>query len=318
MDIKRAVLIISAIIFTLALIGCGRSDKPTFEEKNNMLAGITEDEIVDDALTIILCGSNTYDVEVAVSEFEKTYGLDVNVVSYGEGEWDKFAAKAMSQDSDFDLFMPVPAYIASIVRSGVYQELNDYSDIKARLESNSLTKMISLLDNTLIGVPCATQLSYTGNVDAAMTVFKYCYKNINLFTGEYSDEEGEEFFEVLKNRYSNPDDSRENAYYDFDYHSVAAQYVFMNRYSEKKELAEDFMCLLFDILNKDVDSQANLTYPEIESDAEYTPDWLFYSSDYIDPLGDAISAALDTDGSDEALRRLAEKAANDVSMRMEG
>lgn len=311
-------IIIALLLFTLTLSGCGKSDSLTLEEKNNILAGITEDEAVDGALTIILCGSNTYDVETAVSEFEKKYELDVNVVLYDEGEWDKFATKAMSQDSDFDLFMPVPAQIASIVRSGVYQDLNDCSDIKARLESNSLAKMISLIDDTLIGVPCNTEIWYTGETNAAMTVFKYCYKNLNLFTGEYSDKEGKEFFEVLKNRYSNPEDSRENAYYDFDNHCAFTQYVFMNRYSEKKELAEDFLCCLFDILNRDIESAAQLTYPEIAADIEYTPYWQFYSNDYVDPLGEALSAVVNTDGSDEALRRLAEKAADGVSMRMEG
>lgn len=310
--------LLAIIFFTLTLSGCGKSDSLTLEEKNNMLAGVAEDEAVDGALTIILCGSSTYDVETAVAEFEKKYELDVNVVLYGEGEWDKFATKAMSQDRDFDLFMPVPAQIASIVRSGVYQDLNDCCDIKARLEGNSLTKMISLINDKLIGVPCNTEIWYTGETNAAMTVFKYCYKNLNLFTGEYSDKEGKEFFEVLKNRYSNPEDSRENAYYDFDYHCAFTQYVFMNRYSEKKELAEDFLCCLFDILNKNVESAAYLTYPDIEADIEYTPNWLFYSNDYVDPLGDALSAVVNTDGGDEALRRLAEKAANGVRMRIEG
>lgn len=104
----------------------------------------------------------------------------------------------LAHGSVFDLFMPVQAQLGSIVRSGVYQDLCGFESIRTRIESNSLTSMISVTEGELIEVPCRIELIYSEDSRVAMTLFKYCYKNINLFAGAYSDPEGGELFEALK------------------------------------------------------------------------------------------------------------------------
>lgn len=318
---KCMYVFLTLLVFMISLVGCGASDRLTTGEKNDLIAGITDDEIVDGSLTILLCGPSAGSIENIVSEYEKKYETDVNVIRYDtDADWSEFATKVLAQDSDFDLFMPVQAQLGSIIRSGVYQDLSGYESIRTRIESNSLTSMISMTEGELIGVPCCVELMSSKDSMAAMTLFKYCYKNLNLFTGSYSDPDGEELFEVLKNRYANPDDGKENAFYDFEYNSASTSYLFMNNSSLKKDLAADFLCYLFDVLNEEteVEQTIALPYPSIEADAEYTPSWLFYSYEFVEPLGEAFTSVADTDGSDDALRRLAREAANGVGMRLEG
>ncbi len=318
---KRLITSILAFAMLISLCGCGKQDDTHLspEEYNDLLAGVTEDELTDDAgLTILLCGPTTNDVEVAIHDYEILNGIEINVIKYGEGKWDQFVTKALAQDKDFDLFMPVPAQIPGIIISDAYQDLSGYPDIKSRLYGNDLVKSLADYDGTLIGVPCCTQLNYSSDSSSSRTLFKYGYKNINTFTGEYSDPDGEELFEVLKHLYNNPEDTREDQFYDFEYYGVMTQYVFMNRSSQHKDAAASFLCYLYDILNKDIESAAYLTYPEVEEGIEHVPGWLFWPADYIEPFSEAKEEALKSDGSDEAIRKIAQEAALGFRMRLEG
>lgn len=51
----------------------------------------------------------------------------------------------------------------------------------------------------------------------------------------------------------------------------------MNKFSLKKDLAVDFLYFLFKVLNKDAEVEQTMTfpYPSVETDTEYTSDWLF-------------------------------------------
>ena len=312
-------VVLALLVFTVALAGCGRSEQLTFEEKNDLIAGFTEDETVDGALTILLCGPRASETESIVSLYEEKYGVDVNVIKYAkDNDWDKFATKILAQDSDFDLFMPVEAQLGSIIRNGVYQELSDYEKIRSRIESNSLTNMISTVEGDLIGVPCYTQAFSSADSSSANTLFKYCYKNVNLYTGVNADPEGEELFEVLKHHYAHPDDEKENAFYDFEYNDALTSYMFMNKYSKKKDQAAELLCFLFDVFSSDVESTVYLLYPSVENGSEYVPSWLYYTYEFVEPIADAYMAAVETDGSDETLRKLAQEAAKGVKMRLEG
>lgn len=313
--------IFSLLYLMLALCSCGNAQLPDSDEQNtnDLLVGTEEDVLVDGALTILLCGTATHDVEVAVSEFETAKGIKVNVIKYEkDDDWAKFATKVMSQITDFDLFMPVPYHIPEIILNEAYLELSEFDEIKSRIESNSITDAVANMDGKLFGMPCNIQLSYSGDYKYAATNMKYCYKNLNLFTKSYLDPDGEELFEVLKFAYQNPGDDKQNPYYDFEFYDAYTQYVFMNRYTEKKELASEFLCLLFDILNKNIESAAILPYPTPENGEEYMPSWIYYGYEFVEPIGNAVSSVADTDGSDEALRKLAREAARQVKMRLEG
>ncbi len=161
-------------------------------------------------------------------------------------------------------------------------------------------------------------MSYTGDNNTAYTFFKYGYKNINLFTNEYSDPDGEELFEVLRHLYNNQEDTKIDPYYDFEYHYSVTSYLFMNKYSVNKDVAADFMCYMFDALNKDIESAVHMTYPVPDEGAEYTPYWLYWSNDLVEPLTSAKDELMISDGSDEAIRKLAEDAARGLRMRLEG
>lgn len=317
---KYLFVLLAFSILMLALVGCGdSSDKLTHADENNLIAGITDDELVDDALTILLCGPRAYEMESIVSLYEEKYGVDVNVIKYADdNEWNKFATKLLSQDSDFDLFMPVEAQLGSVIRNGLYQDLSAYEDVSSRIESNSLTNMISSVEGGLIGVPCYTQTFSSTNSSGADTLFKYCYKNVNLYMGVNSDTEGEELFEVLKHHYGHPDDEKENAFYDFEYNEALTSYVFMNKFSQKKEQAAEFLCFLFDVFNNDIESTVYLLYPLIEDGSEYVPSWLYYTYEFVEPIANAFEATLESDGSDEALRKLAQEAIRGMRMRLEG
>lgn len=313
----KRIFLLLPLIALMILSACGTPNGA--ENDNNLIGDVADDKAGGDRLTVVLCGPSTYDVEIAVSEFERLYETDVDLVLYNnDDDWDKFATKIMSKDSSIDLFMPVNARMASVVRNGVYQDLNDFEEVKSRLSGNYLTEMISDMQGELIGVPCNTQLTYSGDSQFAKTLMKYCYKNLNLFTGEFSDADGDEFFEVLKNRYGNPDDSKENAYYDFEYSEAFTQYVFMNKYSDNKELAAQFLCVLFDVLNGDITAAVTLPYQAVDGETVYMPSWLYYSYDYVSPIGTAFSSVADTDGSDNAIRKLASDAVYQLRMRLEG
>lgn len=90
---------------------------------NELMGNETDEELSDDALTVLLCGPTTNDIETIISEYERLYNTKVNLIKYSKDiDWTKFSTKIMSQDSDFDLFMPVPAHVADIVRNGAYED----------------------------------------------------------------------------------------------------------------------------------------------------------------------------------------------------
>ncbi len=310
----------------LTLFGCakdGEDDKLTPEEYNNMIAGNVDDEPVDNAaLTIIFCKSagTVNPFETVISEFEELYQVEVNFISYPEAKWDNLLTKLMAQDTDFDLFVPTVGDIADSVRTGAYEDLSQYDSLSSRVTSNELVNMLSNINGTVIGVPYRVSFSNTAEYTTANTYFKYFHKNLNLFTNEYKDTDGEELFYVLKHLYSNPEDTLDAPYYDFDYYQADVSYLFMNKHSQKKDMAEKFLCMVYDYANKDLIHPEYYvpTYPEYESGIEYIPSWLHWEYEIAKPIAEARSKVLETDGSDEAIRKLAQDAAKGLRMRLEG
>ncbi len=306
-------VLLAIVLFASAFCGCSYEAPLTPEEQNDLLAGNHDDDS-DGVLTILLCGPGASDVDIAVHKFEELYQQDVKVVKYKDGEWDEFSHKVLAGDSDFDLFMPVQAQIASIIRNEAYQDLSGIEDIATRIANNPAAKAVSDINGTVIAVPTFIQFSEGTLISYMM----YCYNNFNLFEIEYRDPDGEELFEALKYQYLHSADSEQSSYYDFSYNTAHPNYLFMNRNSQNKELAEKFLVTLFDVKSKAIESNEYFTYPEIDGNVEYVPSWLYWSYDIVEPIGEAFRTVLETDGSDEAIRRIAEEASKAAKMRMEG
>ncbi len=326
---KRLLSAILALLLVFALVGCNEPERPdgtTEDDMNDLLSGNIDDELVDDAaLTIIHCKSagSINPFETVILEFEELYQVKVNVISYTENKWDDMLTKLLAQDGDFDLFIPVSGDIADAIRVGAYEDLSQYEGLSSRIASNKLVNMVSCINGTVIGVPYHIDIHHSKDAFTADTYFKYLYKNVNLFTSEYKDPDGEEYFEVLKHLFNDPEDTKENPYYDFDYYNAQVGYLFMNKYSKNKDMAEKFLCMLFDYANRDLIHEEYYvpTYPEeYDESAEYTPSWLYWEIDLAEPLGDAMVAVIngETDGSEEALLKLAQEAARGFRMRLEG
>ncbi len=327
---KKLLAIILSLALSASLLASCTSprEQMTHEEANDLLAGITEDVIKDEGITVLLCGPNTLIVEELAREYENLYGINVNIKKYGEGSWDRFTTKVLSQDDDFDLFMPVLYQIAPIVRSGVYQKLNGYENIKSRIKGIDATEMLSNLDGTYIALPMSVQLFSTtdtvdvlGNpIDRDYTLDKYMFKHLDLFADTFTDPDGEEFFEVLKHFYNNPDETKpEKELYDFEINYASAEYLFLNRYSKNKDEAVDFLCFLFDQMSVESDSLGSLwLYPEVEKGVEYTPEWIYTTYEYWSVMRATVTEVHETDGSDETLRQMAEEAARELRRRLEG
>lgn len=326
---KLLAIILSLVLSASLLVSCtSPREQMTHEEANDLLAGITEDVIKDEGITVLLCGPNTLIVEELAREYENLYGINVNIKKYGEGSWDRFTTKVLSQDDDFDLFMPVLYQIAPIVRSGVYQKLNGYENIKSRIKGIDATEMLSNLDGTYIALPMSVQLFSTtdtvdvlGNpIDRDYTLDKYMFKHLDLFADTFTDPDGEEFFEVLKHFYNNPDETKpEKELYDFEINYASAEYLFLNRYSKNKDEAVDFLCFLFDQMSVESDSLGSLwLYPEVEKGVEYTPEWIYTTYEYWSVMRATVTEVHETDGSDETLRQMAEEASRELRRRLEG
>lgn len=327
---KKLLAIFLSLALSASLLASCTSprEQMTHEEANDLLAGITEDVIKDEGITVLLCGPNTLIVEELAREYENLYGINVNIKKYGEGSWDRFTTKVLSQDDDFDLFMPVLYQIAPIVRSGVYQKLNGYENIKSRIKGIDATEMLSNLDGTYIALPMSVQLFSTtdtvdvlGNpIDRDYTLHKYLYKHLDLFADTFTDPDGEEFFEVLKHFYNNPDETKpEKELYDFEINYASAEYLFLNKYSKNKDEAVDFLCFLFDQMSVESDSLGSLwLYPEVEKGVEYTPEWIYTTYEYWSVMRATVTEVHETDGSDETLRQMAEEAARELRRRLEG
>ena len=93
---KLISIVLSTLIVTIFLASCAKhGEQITHEEVNDILAGITEDVIKDEGITVLLCGPNTLIIEELAREYENLYGINVNIKKYGEGSWDRFTTKVL-------------------------------------------------------------------------------------------------------------------------------------------------------------------------------------------------------------------------------
>lgn len=330
--LKRAAALISAVILAaFCFCGCENDENFDSEKFNDMLAGENTDVITDnegldsEALTIAFFGS--IDIAPIITKYESMNNVKMNVISYGDDEVTELNTKLMAKDSDIDIFCTLTLDTYLYIKGQYFTDLGEYEELKTRIESDPYTEYVCKCDDKYIGIPVHQSYYNTAENDKkADTVTKYLYANINVLNDSYKDKEGEELYKVLKHLYNNPDDPKDNPLYDDEIRMIHSEYLIMSPFSEKKEQAADFLALAYDMLSGEVEidseyGQQFFIEPFIDIDdmeGVYLC-WQVESYSITSPVRRAVSERLtQTDGSDEALKKLAKEAANDVLMRMQG
>lgn len=284
-------------------------------------------------LTIVSCGGTNYtgDLSMILLEFEKEYGWKINIIDYDiEKDYYALQTKLLAKDPDIDLIWSQTLDIFTLIHTEYYEDLGKYDSLRTRLDSNAFTKYACSYNGKYFGISVyptfdAKDVGY----DVAFTIRRYMMRNINLVERTYDDPDGEEFFEVLKHYYKYPDDPKDCRFYEGEYPEIMSQYMILSPYSNDKENAVKFLERVFDYINGDIQYEdsigkvltANTPYPDVSKE-ELEGVYLIWqhidADDTTKPLGDALTEALKSDGSDETLRKLAQEAAREVRRRLEG
>ncbi len=326
---SAAAVLLSAAVF---LCSCGMTEEERREKERLELAGVTEDDEEELAegeydLTVAFYGNIVEGDEYVIPQFEEKYGVKVRRLQYTEDEVSELDIKLMAGDNDIDVFYTMTLDIFKYLNAGYYTDLSQYDTLKERLDGNAYAGYAAEYNGGYFGIP-ARSFFFNTETDAetALTENKYCFRNIDALGNTYLDENGDELYEVLKYLYSNPDDPKDGGYYDFEYKNIADDYFILNPYSENKELAVKYLEMVFDLMDGELpayDGKGNqitptYSYPDVaEEDLEGA--YRYWNSMvwlYRQPIHEAVLELPETDGSDEAIRRLAEEAAAEVVMRM--
>ncbi len=280
------------------------------------------------------------DLELIARTFEKNEGIIVNLVRYeNENDVAIVETKLMAGDKDVDIYYIAGMGIPPVYREGAYTELSQYEALTQKLEANPTADYLCNYDGNRYGVPIKVKyeskdLLISPGVDSyepmKQMIFddfgkrgnvasKYIYKNINPMTEEYLDQNGDELFEVFKWLYAHPDDPYENDVYPEDMSLIWSDYLILNRNSENKELAVKLLEYAVDLQSgsvKPASGELMYFYPELDTQRLHLAYHAGYR--YRDILALPIVELNKTDGSDEALRKLAQDTARSIKLRMEG
>ncbi len=311
---KRTFLSLLLVVFTLTML--------------TACSGHGNDNSYD--LTIASCGGAGYTSEInhVIEEFEEMYGWKINIVDYDiEKDYYALQTKVMAKDKDIDIVYSPTLDIFNLINSEYYEDLSKYDGLKSRIEGNEFAKYACSYNGEYFGVSIFPSITTKDAVPISRTIKKYILYNINLVEGIYRDSDGEELFEVLKHYYQYPDDPIDTPYYAEDCDYISSEYLVINPYSKNKDNAVKFLEKAFDYISGDIeyaDERGNIytaryPYPDVDDLIGVYLYWMHNDSDNITkPIGDALNSALKSDGSDEALRKLAKDAAREVRQRLEG
>ncbi len=309
----------------------------------NVMCAVGDDEILirdfdnsPESLTVLQFGSES-ELRTVFRQFEKETGTVINIVSYGGDDAAVVYMKMMAGDKDVDLYAVMPLSIPHVYRQDAYVELYDYPQLKERFESNAFAKHLATYDGKCFGVPYNARyedkdtFSVKGMEEDMITsgwlssysengrlTTKYIHEEINIMTGEYSDPDGEKLYEIMRWLYDHPDDPFENPIYPHEISLVYGDFLVLNRRSEKKDEAVKLLAHVFDMYSEakmaeDVDVKH--IYPEVEN-VENAYNGAHRTRELINVL--SIDKILATDGSDEALRKLAKDTAAKFNMVING
>lgn len=295
---------------------------------------IREREVDEDAITIAFIGG------IDISHIIRQYMLEVgnvNIQEYlMENSGDELIdTKLMSKDTDIDVYVTIPLHQYSYIKMSYYEDLSQFDILKERFDSCSFAKCAASYNGELIGVPIDPRYSETVGSTIGATLIKYCIRNLSALNGEYRDEDGSELYEMLGHirdvvgvdGIDNPYESVEDTYYTEEYKNIYSLFMMINPFSEKKEQAAEFLAYVFDILNQDIPCNSDVgwnapifPYPEIENVDDVHLYWDYYPWVIAEPIAEAYNKVRDgkTDGKDKTLKDLAEDAARNVRMRLDG
>lgn len=307
---------------------CGKhrtSPSEERESRNNELAGVqtTEKQSVDKDIDydgydlVILRYYNASPTDEVAEALTEELGWKIKIVEYDTSDYYKLSTKLMAGDDDFDLYIDSTWDFGKYMKGGFYTDLKQFDSLSEKLSSNRLVDFAADYNGEYIGVPLFLryndELSYS---NSSPTLLDYCAKNIDTLEGRFSDPDGGKLFEVLKYVYANDGDVKEDPREYIDFSFVQCSYCIMSPNSQHKEAAALFLERLFDAAANMPDDDFSGRYPDI-GDADLSNAyliWKFMGVEVRRPIIDAYQAALESDGKDSTLKKLAEDAAAEVAM----
>lgn len=297
------------------------------DSRNNALAGENttvksdtdeEDDYDDYDLVILRYYSGAPTDEVA-EKLTEELGWKIKIVTYDVDDYYKLNTKLMAGDDDFDLYIDASSDFSKYMLGGVYTDLKQFDSLSNKLSSNRLVDFAADYNGEYIGVPL--NLRYNNQLifrHSSPTVLDYCAKNVNTLEGRFSDPDGEKYFEVLRYVYDNDGDVKEDPREYIDFTFVESSYCIMSPNSKHKEAAALFLERMYDTIASMPEDIVFGSYPDI-GDADLSNTyltWKFMSVEVRKPIIDAYLAALESDGKDSTLKKLAKEAAAEVAMRI--
>lgn len=289
-----------------------------------------------------------------ISEFESKNDVIVKVIHYDKEQVENLNIKLMAGDSDIDCFSTNTLRKFAYITNYQFEDLYQFNDLADKIRANPFAEAISTFDYRCFGIPYALKFypegstPYDGLDEESVNYLeemrldgkyfylrseqlkKYIRLNIDLETGRYSDPEGEEFYEVLKQAHENSGetdsytDYSEIPYIRAEQPYVEAEYLMMNPTSEKKELTASFLAQFFDYIDGG-EAEAAEDYLESSGSAPALQiQWKYDDYTTCEPLYEAFNSIFATGENngggntvtDESLRALAHEAASEVAMRI--
>ncbi len=288
-----------------------------------------------------------------IKQYESRSGVLVRIVHYEGEQVDNLNIKLMAGDSDIDCFYTSSLRKFAYITNHEFTDLYQFEGLKERIGSNPFIEQISTYKDSCFGIPFKVKYYPVGStpydsVSADMVEYleeqringgfmylrgeqlkSYIRKNINLENKTYADPSGEEFYQVLRKAYDNMEvcdklpDYRDIPYIYAEIPYVESEYVIMNPSSCKKELAADFLIAFYDYINDGISDEAfeasfgRKSYPESKEKVDgLLIQWKYDDYTTNEALYNAYNSLPEADGSDKALRKLAQEAAAEVAMRI--
>lgn len=305
---KKALVIILAITTIVFITGCNSNtynDGSAYEDYD---------------LVVAFYGNEKHSLKTVGDEFAEDNGISIKYIFFeSEDEIRNLDIMLMANDTKIDVYCTTTLDVAKYIRLGYYTDLGQYDNLKALIESNSVVKYVSDFDGEYIGIPAFPRYDNKQRyLYMSPMLLTYYFENIDGFTGEYLDPNGEKLFEVFKYLYANDGDIVEYPLEEVDFICVTCEeYMIMSPFSEHKDLAAKYLECMFEFYK----TARPYPYPSLD-DVSFENAYLDWRSMHYyvrEPITLACrDELLATDGSDEALRKLAKEAAREVRQRLEG
>ncbi len=269
--------------------------------------------------------SQSHDLYNIVTNYELVNDIIVRLQVYSDEQ--SLNMKLLAGDEDIDIYSTAALSIADIIKQQAYVDLNGFDGLADKISGNVFTDFASKTGSAYFGLPYGIFFNKDKHLTkgAFNAIEQYCIKNIDSETGEYLDPDGSELLKVLKYHYENPQGS-EKEFYDFPYSTVQTEYLIINPASKKQTAASDFIGYVFDIYSGSKQLVPTLSdnatlfsyYPELKASDDVYLTCKVKVGGVVPTIYSAYHAALETDGSNSELKKLAKEAARAFRMRLNG